>query len=577
MRLSRPKVGLPRLGLPHLPRPALGRPRFGRPAFVVLPAVLARPATMLRPGARFERFAWLPAGVVLAAIVVVASVYSGTVHGTDVTLVLMGFDPDRAQLITALVISAVAAGTVALVVDRILYGSILGTGALIALFAETFGAETQNARNATGETGTFDMSGWVLTLVTLLVIGFVASWAGATLAAAVRPPSDRRRRRREGTGEAPPARHRSWCGGRSRRCWCWCCWAWQRPAFGDMVNLSPDALMLQGDQGGGLVNQFTPPPVADATPTPTPPPSPTTGPSATGSSSGTPIPTPSPTPLITAKPGSKPWLAWKPSGTGHITLSEHAGAVDRRRQRHVGDRRLYAARLRPQERSAVPGGLRGADRLDSLGQGHFGVIDSLDTLISAGEIPASIVVFIDSLGPPYGDTECADMPNYQQWFETYISTTVVYWVDHHFNTIRDPRARAIMGMSAGGFCAPMLALRHPDVWSVSISFSGYFWAGAAGSNSAYPFGNTAAAHSPALLVPTIPAADRARTFFIIVACPAQDFYGPGAVNFEQILKSNGFKYLNVDSPYTHGWPQVRYEAPGALQAWAAQLVNNGVW
>jgi hypothetical protein len=33
----------------------------------------------------------------------------------------------------------------------------------------------------------------------------------------------------------------------------------------------------------------------------------------------------------------------------------------------------------------------------------------------------------------------------------------------------------------------------------------------------------------------------------------------------------------VSSLYTHGWPQVRYESPGALKAWSAQLVVNGIW
>ncbi len=568
MRLSFPKVGRPKFGRPHLSRARFGRPR-------VALAAPSRPRLgSLRPGARFERFAWLPAGAAISAVVVLASVYSGSVRGTDVTLVLMGFDPDRAQLITALVFSAVAAGAAALVVNRIGYPSILGIGALVAMFAETFGAETQNAAGSRGATGTFDLGGWMLTLVTLLVIGFVASWAGATLAAAVRPGLIVTGRDvRDALASHRPSLRLV------RRplaaLLVLVLLAVTVPAFSDMVNLSPDALMLQGNQGIGLVNNFTPPPFVVASSTPTP--AATPGSTASGSGvAGTPIPTPSPTPMITAAPGTKPWLAWKPTGTGHVTLmnmpAPWIGGDKSTSEIDVYTPPGYdpASDRRYPVIFEAPTGL-------TLWNKGTSILDSLDTLIDAGEMPAAIVVFIDSLGPPYGDTECADMPNYQQWFETYISTTVVYWVDHHFNTIRDPRARAVMGMSAGGFCAPMLAIRHPDVFSVSISFSGYFWAGAAGPNAAFPFGSTIEAHSPAQIAPKVPTVDRARTFFIIVADPTQEFYGSGAAAFEQILKTSGYKYLNIDSLYTHGWPQVRYETPGVLAAWGAQLVINGIW
>ena len=83
MKFARPKVG----------RPSLGRPGFG--------PVRAALAGVPRPGARFEKIAWFPAGVAIAAAVVLVSVFSDTVQSTDSTLVLMGFDPDRAQLITA--------------------------------------------------------------------------------------------------------------------------------------------------------------------------------------------------------------------------------------------------------------------------------------------------------------------------------------------------------------------------------------------------------------------------------------------------------------------------------------------
>jgi S-formylglutathione hydrolase FrmB len=136
-----------------------------------------------------------------------------------------------------------------------------------------------------------------------------------------------------------------------------------------------------------------------------------------------------------------------------------------------------------------------------------------------------------------------------------------------------------MGMSAGGFCAPMLAMRHPDLYSISISFSGYFYVGAGGSTSAEPFGAGYAynLHSPAELAGKLATANRDKLYFIIDANKGQEFYGLAAENFQQILRQDGYKYLAIDSLYTHGWTQVRYDTPAALDAWAAQLVINGVW
>jgi hypothetical protein len=590
--VGRPSVGLPRFALRLPNRPSLpGRPdfHFSRAGAVAAtrrlrPGAPSRAgavaaARRLRPGSVFERVAWIPAGVLIAVVVVLVSVYSGSVHSTDSTLVLMGFDPDRAQLITALVMGAVAAGAVTLLVNRIGFSAMLGTFALAALFTETFVTETQAARASTGTTGSFDLEGWVLTLATLIAIGLISSWAGATLAAAVRPGIIS-----TGVAVRDMVKVRRPSFALARRpvaaLLVLVLLAVTVPAFGDMVNLSPDALMLQGNQGGGgLVPNFSVPPMAFDTPSATPAASvESTGPSSGATPSGSAKATPTGTPRITAKPGTKPWLAWKPSGAGRVT-TVNLPAPWIGGDKNTSEVDVYTPpgydpkgdRLYPVVYEA-PTGL-------PLWGGGTGVIGSLDQLITSGTIPATIVVFVDSLGPPYADTECADMPDYRQWFETYISTTVVFWTDAHFKTIRDQRARAIMGMSAGGFCSAMLALRHPDVFSISIAFSGYYSAGSGGPNSVVPFGEQANldAHSPVWLAPRIPTADRSKLYFIVVAAPLADFYGSWAVTFEQVLKGNGYKYLKVDSAYTHGWPQVRYEEPGALEAWGAQLVVNGLW
>ncbi len=569
MKFARPKVGRPRLGLPKV-----GRPRFRRPSLGPVRVALAR---VPWPGARFEKFAWLPAGVVIATLVVLVSVFSGTVQSTDVTLVVMGFDPDRSQLITALIIGGTAAAAVTLVVNRTGFATLLGTYGLVVLFAQTFVAETQNAVGASGATGKFDLRGWILTLATLLTIGVISAWIGAVLGGAARPALI-------GSGVAVremvkarrPSRRLS--RGPMAVLLVAVLLAVTVPAFGDMVNLSPDALMLNGDHGPGLAPGGSIPdigPIAEASapsPTPNSQPSPS-------STLATQALTPTPSPVITAAPGTKPWLAWKPTGTGKMTRVDMPapwiGGTKSTSEIDIYTPPGYEAfgdRLYPVLYEA-PTGL-------SLWDKGTSTVSTLDTMIDSGEVPPSIVAFIDSSGPPYGDTQCADMYNGKQWFETYISKTVVDYVDQSYKTMKDPRARGIMGMSAGGFCAPMLALRHPDVFGVSISFSGYFWAGAAGANAARPFGGIQAnldSHSPSLLAHQLPVPERSKMFFIIISSLGQDFYGLHATTFDKILSTDGFSHLLVNSLYTHGWPQVRYEIPGALRAWGARLVVNGIW
>lgn len=69
------------------------------------------------------------------------------------------------------------------------------------------------------------------------------------------------------------------------------------------------------------------------------------------------------------------------------------------------------------------------------------------------------------------DTECVN--GRKGAAETYVVRDVVNAVDWSLRTLADRTHRAIGGMSAGGFCALNLGLRHPDVYSVILDMSGY--------------------------------------------------------------------------------------------------------
>ena len=70
-------------------------------------------------------------------------------------------------------------------------------------------------------------------------------------------------------------------------------------------------------------------------------------------------------------------------------------------------------------------------------------------------------------------------PEYLDWgpgrrWETAIAREVPAYVDSHFRTIRNRGARAIVGLSAGGYGAVLVALHHLGRFSVFESWSGYF-------------------------------------------------------------------------------------------------------
>jgi enterochelin esterase-like enzyme len=59
------------------------------------------------------------------------------------------------------------------------------------------------------------------------------------------------------------------------------------------------------------------------------------------------------------------------------------------------------------------------------------------------------------------------------WEDGLVERTVP-WVDAHLPTMPSAAGRVIAGLSAGGFGAVDIALRHPDLFGATESWSGYF-------------------------------------------------------------------------------------------------------
>jgi enterochelin esterase-like enzyme len=84
---------------------------------------------------------------------------------------------------------------------------------------------------------------------------------------------------------------------------------------------------------------------------------------------------------------------------------------------------------------------------------------------------APILVIPDNNGIKTSDTECSNSVFGNA--ETYLVKDVPNFMQANFNAAVGKHAMAVVGLSAGGTCASILALRNPSVFSIFASYSGY--------------------------------------------------------------------------------------------------------
>ena len=108
------------------------------------------------------------------------------------------------------------------------------------------------------------------------------------------------------------------------------------------------------------------------------------------------------------------------------------------------------------------------------------------------------------------DPEYLDRGPGRNW-ETAIAQELPRYVDTHYRTIATRRGRALVGLSAGGYGAVLLALTHLDSFSVLESWSGYFTPTDPSGTKVIPHTTSESAHT---LISTLKADERRRpTFF----------------------------------------------------------------
>lgn len=96
----------------------------------------------------------------------------------------------------------------------------------------------------------------------------------------------------------------------------------------------------------------------------------------------------------------------------------------------------------------------------------------LDREIAAGRMAPTVVLFPYQTPDRLLDTECTNLTGGPQ-AETYLTVDVPRWAGEHLRVRTDRAGWALIGYSAGAFCAMNLALRHPDRYIAGASLSGY--------------------------------------------------------------------------------------------------------
>jgi len=196
-----------------------------------------------------------------------------------------------------------------------------------------------------------------------------------------------------------------------------------------------------------------------------------------------------------------------------------------------------------------------SEYIDSLQLGQFA-----DSEITSGAMrPFIAIVPAAGTTPHYGG----------EWagpWETALIKEIVPWVDAQLPTVAGTAGRILAGLSAGGFGAVNIAVRHPGVFGAVESWSGYFQ-----PLHDAPFVQadhaTLAANDPTLLVRTeapILRADRVR-FFVSTGPYHSHLISPGSTpGFAQELRG-----LRLPVTY-RSYPSLQGE-------WSKQFDEGLIW
>lgn len=147
-------------------------------------------------------------------------------------------------------------------------------------------------------------------------------------------------------------------------------------------------------------------------------------------------------------------------------------------------------------------------------------------------------------------------PRYK--YETYVSKELVEWIDSKYKTVKNPKGRAITGLSMGGHGALYLAFRHQDVFGAAGSMSGgvdirpfpnnWDMAARLGKYAEHPdnWEKNTVINLLHLLTPN--------SLSLIIDCGTDDFFFKVNENLHQQLLQRNIPHDYITRPGAHNWP-----------------------
>jgi enterochelin esterase-like enzyme len=197
-----------------------------------------------------------------------------------------------------------------------------------------------------------------------------------------------------------------------------------------------------------------------------------------------------------------------------------------------------------------------------------------DLLVTQHLMRPVIQVFPTVSGSWGMDSECLDAVHGAR-VETYLTKTLVSWVDRHFRTIRGRTGRAVGGMSSGGYCALNLGLRHQNTFSVIMASEPYGDPGRRAEHALLADDPALVrANSPSWYARTIP---MPRPMAVFLDAGRDD---PGTAStarqLARLFAARGQYVALRETPgLGHGWREARAELPYALVFAARHLAPAG--
>jgi putative tributyrin esterase len=196
-----------------------------------------------------------------------------------------------------------------------------------------------------------------------------------------------------------------------------------------------------------------------------------------------------------------------------------------------------------------------------LRHGVYGDYKNWDTRTGLENYPKDLDVLI--VMPDADDswyTNSAMVP--ADKFEDYIAKDLIAEVDEKYRTIHDGHARAIAGLSMGGYGAIKLALKYPELFAVAGSLSGAF--NAPGNldalrpefrkNLLEVFGGEASAtRAQNDMFALLNAPHQVPYPYLYLACGSSDFFLETNRAFVQQLSTRNLSYEYHETPGGHTW------------------------